>query len=556
MKLQPRKYYGKIALFAALFVFAIVNSSSQILPPREQATHTKITNENEDLTVDVYTSGLRDRAAINSQTNVEEITSQSTSTALTDGSIFCGPWTRRTEPELIMSPHSDKSFTFYAQFATTQLTDVDCPGTYLQGSAVGIDSSIPYSYTPGVFVPKRLIVAREYYRIVVVNTSGEDMTELRFQTSIGDFESLASKLNAGLALDQDAEVVRSIIAGLNPDGEYQNVATTRFGSLDNTLVDAESGSEATVTATNSLKVAQNNVLVGQAFGSQQLDIDATSGSWIETSTNGGTQTVSDGELVLSTNTTADGSISVESYAVAQFLVANYNTVHFGYQINDTGVANNIRRFGAYDDNDGVFLQLNGADDIEACTRKNTVDTCVDDDDWNGTPVAITGTVKVFEAFWNAGRIEIRINNTIVHTFSAAGSPLFSKYDLPVKMENFNTNGSTTNVEAFFRAAGIYRNGEPTQQPTYTFINSGAKQVKLGAGHLHRLIIKRIGATGGAQEVSVYDNSACDLTGQGRQIDIIPSENNVSDTIHYGINFRNGLCINLSTNQFNVTVIWN
>ena len=241
--------------------------------------------------------------------------------------------------------------------------------------------------------------------------------------------------------------------------------------------------------------------------------------------------------MLDTNGGADASVSVQSFAVGQFLPANFNTVHFGFEIDDMGATNNIRRWGAYTSQNGTFLELRGTD-LYACTRKLAVDSCVIQASWNGSPVSvIDGTVHVVELFWNAGKVELRVDNIVAHNFIASTTPLFATYDLPVRMENFNINGGTADVELRLRAAGIYRNGEPTQQPTYTFIDSGSKQVKLGAGHLHRLIISRIAAVGGSQEVEVYDNTACDTSGGGRVITIIATGSSDFKTMDLGVNFN-------------------
>ena len=177
------------------------------------------------------------------QTSLDNIRSRvdednSTSTPLTDGSIFYGPWTKRTTPELIVAPFSDQNFSYYIQFANTELSTTLGQPVYTAGSAAGIDSSLPYSYTAGAITPpRRLVISREWYRVVIVNDSGSNMTDLRFQTSIGTFAPLASKLNASLATDADAEVVRAIIAGdtldenLNSTGIYNNVQLTNNNAL-------------------------------------------------------------------------------------------------------------------------------------------------------------------------------------------------------------------------------------------------------------------------------------------------------------------------------------
>ena len=148
----------------------------------------------------------------------------STDVPLADGEIFYGPWTRRTCPEILVAPYADTNFQLYVQFANTELSTTIGVLSYNAGTAAEIDSSLLFEYEAGVTLgtPRRLIFGREYYRIVVRNNSGSDMTALRVQTSLGDFDKLEVRLSSSLPLDSDALVVRSVQTGLSPNDEYVN----------------------------------------------------------------------------------------------------------------------------------------------------------------------------------------------------------------------------------------------------------------------------------------------------------------------------------------------
>jgi len=127
-------------------------------------------------------------------------TENSTDIALNNGEIFTGEWQERNMSnmgnEMIIALKADQSCTFQAQFSTDQ---------------VNIDSTISYKFQSGVIEPpKRLVIARRYYRVVVENNSGANMTYLRMQTSIGSFGLLSSPLNGSIAQDSDAIVVRAV----------------------------------------------------------------------------------------------------------------------------------------------------------------------------------------------------------------------------------------------------------------------------------------------------------------------------------------------------------
>ena len=55
----------------------------------------------------------------------------STDVPLANGAVFYGPWTKRSAPELLMSGYSDQNFTWYAQFATTELSTTPATPVFL-----------------------------------------------------------------------------------------------------------------------------------------------------------------------------------------------------------------------------------------------------------------------------------------------------------------------------------------------------------------------------------------------------------------------------------------
>ncbi len=170
----------------------------------------------------IYNEATKSFELVSDCLNVDS--ANSTDTPLADGDIFYGPWTRRTCPEVLVAPYADTSFEYYVQFANTELSTTLGFPSYNAGSAAGIDSSLRFEYTSGTTLgtPRRLVFGREYYRVVVRNNSGSDMTALRLQTSLGTFDKLEVRLNNTLPLDSDAIVTRSIQTGLDPNNEYVN----------------------------------------------------------------------------------------------------------------------------------------------------------------------------------------------------------------------------------------------------------------------------------------------------------------------------------------------
>ena len=158
----------------------------------------------------------------------------STTIPLINGGIFYGPWTKRTTPSVLLSTYSDKNFSFYLQYANSILSPTLGVPAYTAGFNDGIEASVPYNYIAGVTppTPRRLVLSRDYYRVVVVNNSGSNMTQLSVQTSIGDFQPAITRLSDGVRNDSDAELVRSVSTGEDPNGIYGN---ERLSGVSNNL---------------------------------------------------------------------------------------------------------------------------------------------------------------------------------------------------------------------------------------------------------------------------------------------------------------------------------
>jgi len=116
--------------------------------------------------------------------------------ALDNGETFTGGWAQRYCPEMMIAIASDVALTYKAQFSV---------------DGVNIDSTLTYKFEPGVVEPpKRLVIAREFFRIVVENASGSNATYMRLETACGQFGPLTSPLNGTIAQDADALIVRSV----------------------------------------------------------------------------------------------------------------------------------------------------------------------------------------------------------------------------------------------------------------------------------------------------------------------------------------------------------
>jgi len=121
----------------------------------------------------------------------------STSTPLANGATYTG--TTELVPNffscVIVAIKSDQDCSYYLDFST---------------DGVNFDSSVPYKFNAGTpEAPKRLDVARAYFRLRIVNDSGSDQTYLRAQTTFGNFPLITSTLNSVVNQDADAIITRS-----------------------------------------------------------------------------------------------------------------------------------------------------------------------------------------------------------------------------------------------------------------------------------------------------------------------------------------------------------
>lgn len=120
----------------------------------------------------------------------------STSTALNNGESYTGDWVERVTPEIIIAIATDQDCTYKTEFSV---------------DGTNVDSTLTFTYEAGVVEqPKRLVVARRYYRVSVTNNSGSNQTYLRLQTSAGQFRELNSPLNGIITEDHGAMTTRTL----------------------------------------------------------------------------------------------------------------------------------------------------------------------------------------------------------------------------------------------------------------------------------------------------------------------------------------------------------
>lgn len=266
-----------------------------------------------------------------------------------------------------------------------------------------------------------------------------------------------------------------------------------------------------------------------------------------------TAVVGSGKLLISSQTDATGSVIVQSVRRGRYIGGSSNRYRAQIQLSDTGLANNTKRWGMFDGNDGAYFKLLGTA-LSVNTMKNTTETSIASASWNnstGTPTLTN--CNTYEIYVTNRKIYFSINSVLVHTedtntrAGAANDTWTNTITLPVRQDNINS-GNTTNTTMSIRVATIYRLGQLQTNTQYGRITTAATyNFKYGAGVFHKITLNNPGGT----LITIYD----DTTGTANTLAIINSPAQANPvTLWYNIPFQNGLKV-VTTGTWDATVIY-
>jgi hypothetical protein len=228
------------------------------------------------------------------------------------------------------------------------------------------------------------------------------------------------------------------------------------------IQDPQTYNYANVTIRNELRNATSIRLRGADFIGTILDTNM----WSMTSTGSGSYTQSSGVMQLSTGTTANSSEFMASVNRSRYVAGTVNAFHGGIRLGDTGVANNVRRWGAYDSQDGVYFQLNGTTPGIG-VRNAGVDTIVTA--FNGPhPLILDTNYHIWEIQYSfaAGTVYFYQDNNLIHVYTSPTTSLSSNPNYHLGFESTNSGGGTTNASLYIRGCSIMRYGEADVKPRY------------------------------------------------------------------------------------------
>ena len=248
------------------------------------------------------------------------------------------------------------------------------------------------------------------------------------------------------------------------DATNLSIATACWGAgvtfASNVLEDPQTYEYINVDRRSELRTATSVMLIGAVQAGSILDTNM----WTSTSVGSGTNTVSNAVVILSTGTTANSSSTLSSIFRARFIPGTVNAFHAQVRVPDTGVTNNVRQWGAYNANNGVFFQLNGTTPGIGVRFAGT-DTIVTS--LNGPYKYVLDTnFHTYEIQYTAENAYFYQDNKLIHTYNSLTTALTANPHLFLGFESTNSGGGTINAPLYVGCSSIMRYGEANARPRY------------------------------------------------------------------------------------------
>lgn len=312
------------------------------------------------------------------------------------------------------------------------------------------------------------------------------------------------------------------------------------------IVDEESGNRAEVDTLGTLRTMTPVRLIGASF----LGTTKDTNFWTEVVTGTGSITQA-GEILVATGTTANSTSAYYANRKARKVTGATNQFRAVAKLGTATQANNLRRLGCYDANDGFFFQVNGTT-FGVGARKGSVDTIVTSGSFNGNygaTVTMDTNIKMLIIEYDHLSTKFFVNGVLLHTIIGSTVALTNTLNLGIYMENNNSGGNVTNNTFYVRFACISRLGELLTTPLYYHISGNAATyvLKYGAGVLHNVVYNNTSGT----SLTIYDG----VSAAGAVVGIITTASAALGVWNYEIPFSNGLTIVTVGNSLDATIVY-
>ena len=331
---------------------------------------------------------------------------------------------------------------------------------------------------------------------------------------------------------QKTQISASLPAGTNIIGKV-GIDQTTPGTTNKVIAELRDGFTSTaakVDGLGNLKIVEQARLIGTAFSGTVKDTNF----WTETVTGSGAVAQA-GEITLTTGVTANSTAKYVTVRKARKVTGAANQFRMVGRLTTDPQANNLRRAGAYDANNGFFFQVDGTT-FGVGVRKGGADTIVNSGSFNGNmgaSVTLTTTFGRFFIEYDHLSVKFFMNDVLLHTITATTTALTNTLDLNITMENNNSGGNTTDNAFELLFAAIVRLGKlETNTQCYYAGTNATTVLKYGAGQLIRITV-----TDNTGTLIAYDNTA----GSGNILGNIDASK-TTGTLEFDCPFNNGLTI--------------
>ena len=298
------------------------------------------------------------------------------------------------------------------------------------------------------------------------------------------------------------------------------------------------------TPLNEKVVTEPTRVIGSQFSGTTIDPNF----WTSTTANSATVTQANNEITLVSGVDAAGSAQLHSFRKARVIAGISQQWRGAIQLNNTGIANNVRRWGIAwgatmpTITDGAYFKLNGTT-FQIATLKGGVETAVS----SGAFYTVTTNATTYEIFYTQNSVKFVIGGVPIHTVSASVATWTNEIVQHCYISNINS-GNTTSVNIEARFSVVRRFGKEDSVPTFARISTATTTIlKYGSGSLKTIVVNNPTNN----NITVYDNTAASGTG----IAIInPGSSSTPFDLMYEVPFQNGLTI-VTAGTADLTIIY-